>query len=339
MPALYFIDEETRERLALELKADLPAPPLLLGSASEKQITNYGARNARSVQITGHTFEPIELSGKWSGRQQGDRERPRNLARAFEALAARQKILRIEWSIYQRWGLLDFKARHTTDDEIEWSLMFTVLYDEPPNSLVVPTFTLAPGESLSLATDQSDKLDATLSRPPVWALGAYVAQLVNAKGSINNALADAQSLLVGVTSYAEISSAQLRQIASSVTLALAGSTRLVDRALAAAEESAASVDATAAQGAAVVRWAGDVEIEARRLRASIGSLLRALVEAIRPPAARRHVVRQGETLYTIATLYFGDFSAWEAIADANNLDSPAVATGLVLSIPDKVELT
>lgn len=339
MPALYFIDEETRERLALELRGDLPAPPLLLGGATEKQITSYGARNARSVQITGYAFEPIQLSGKWSGRQQGDRERPRNLARAFEALAARAKILRLEWAIYQRWGLLDFRAQHTTDDEIEWSLTFTVMYDEPPNSLVVPTFSLAPGESLSLATDQSDKLDARLATPPVWALGAYVAQLVNAKGSINNALADAQSLLAGVTSYAEISSSQLRQIAASVTLALAGSTRLVDRALAATEEGAASVDASAAQGAAVVRWAADVEIEARRLRVSIGSLLRALVEAIRPPAARRHIVRQGETLYTIATIYFGDFSAWEAIADANNLDSPAVAVGAVLSIPNRVELS
>jgi len=338
MPTLYFIEEETGDRLALEERADLPTTALALGGALEKQVTQYGARNARSVQITGYNFSPIQLSGKWSGRQQGDRERPRALARAFEALAARARILRLEWGPYQRWGLLDFDAKHMQDDEIEWEINFTVLYDRPPESIAVPSFKLAPGESLSLVFAQNDRLDLELSRPPVWALGSFVAQLINAKGSINNALADAQSVLSGVTSYAELSASTLRLIASSVGLALAGSSRLLARALTASEDVASIVSASPAQAQSAVRWAGDVELGARGLRLSIAALFLALVEAIRPPAARRHTLRDGETIYTVAALYFGDFSAWESIADANDLDSPVVMVGTSLVIPDKVRL-
>lgn len=337
MPAVIFFDETTGESLSLESRADLPAAPIGFGAELEKQITSYGARNARSVQIVGVNFAPIELSGKWSGRQQGDRTRPRALASAFEALAAKARILRIEWGPYQRWGLLDFYADHTLDDEIAFKITFTVLYDKPPASLSPPAFRLAPGDSLSLATDQGDKLDELLYDSPAWALGGFVAQLVNARGSINNALANAQSLLSNAASYADVSRDTLQLAASSVALALAGSSRLVDRALAASEDTAAAAGSTGAQGQAVVRWAGEVELEGRRLRLALSDLLRAISGAISPPANRRHVLRDGETLYTLAYLYFYDLSAWEAIADANGLDTPIVAAGVELLIPDRLE--
>ena len=50
-----------------------------------------------------------------------------------------------------------------------------------------------------------------------------------------------------------------------------------------------------------------------------------------------HVVRPGDTLQTIAQIYFGSPAYWYLIADANGLSgSEALTEGVTLTIPNKV---
>lgn len=339
MPSVVFVDEKDGQRVELSQFADLPSSMLPLGAETRTQITEYGGRNARSVQVLGDDHEPIVLTGRWSGRQSGERERPRALVQQFEALRAKARLLRFEWGPYQRWGILGFKHTHKTDDEIEFEIRFIVLYDKPPESLTVEPYTLAPGDQSVSVTQAGDRVASLVATPPIWALGSYVLTLNNAVAAYQNKIAEGVSILDGIASYAEISSDRLAQAIGALGSALDGVSTLVGRTLNATEDTAATVAASPSEALAVVRWTEDVELETRRLRLYLVELLRSLVSAARPASSRRHVVRDGETLYTIARLYFGDFSAWIAIADANGLTLPVVASGTVLLIPDDVRLT
>lgn len=339
MPAVIFTDEKDGQRVALEFFGDLPAGLLTLGASTKTTVTDYGGRNARSVQVLGDEHEPINLSGRWSGRQTGDPQRPRQLVQLFEALRAKAALLRFEWGPYQRWGILGFKSSHKTDDEVEFEISFMVLYDKPPESLTVAPYQLAPGDQSLGLTQAGDRVAGLVSTPPIWALGSYVLSLNNAVAGFQNKIAEGVGILSGITSYAEISSDRLRQATGALGLALGGASTLLQRTLNATEDTAATLGSTPAQALSVIRWTELVELETRRMRVNVVELLRALVAAQRPAAARRHIVRDRETLYTIATLYFGDMSAWAAIADANGLLLPIVAPGTLLLIPDEVRLT
>jgi hypothetical protein len=64
--------------------------------------------------------------------------------------------------------------------------------------------------------------------------------------------------------------------------------------------------------------------------------LRAGAEPIRPVAAHRYVVRQGDTLWTIASRVSGERDPRllvEQIAQANHLDGASIVPGQVLSVP------
>lgn len=339
MPAVIFVDEKDGFRVELSQFADLPNSPLELGTETSLQVTDYGGRNARSVQVVGDKHKPIVLSGRWRGQQSGDRLRPRQLVQQFEALRARASLLRFEWGPYQRWGFLSFDHTHLLDDDITFEIRFEVLYDKPPASLTVEPYKLAPGDQSVGVSQAGDRVAALVGNPPIWALGSYVLTLSNAVAGFQNKIAEGVGILDGITSYAEISSDRLRQATQALGNALDGASTLVARTIGATEDTAATLAASPAEALAVVRWTEDVELETRRLRLFLVELLRALVDAQRPAAARRHVVRDGETLYTIATRFFGDFSGWIAIADANGLTLPVVAAGTVLLIPDEVRLT
>jgi hypothetical protein len=54
---------------------------------------------------------------------------------------------------------------------------------------------------------------------------------------------------------------------------------------------------------------------------------------------RRHVLRRGETIQTVAYAVYGDAAAWRDIAEANNIDDPfRVPLGYELLLPDRSEL-
>ena len=53
--------------------------------------------------------------------------------------------------------------------------------------------------------------------------------------------------------------------------------------------------------------------------------------------AQAYMVREGDTLRSVARLFFGDESLWYLIAGANGLtSSDTLAAGMVITIPNKV---
>jgi hypothetical protein len=54
---------------------------------------------------------------------------------------------------------------------------------------------------------------------------------------------------------------------------------------------------------------------------------------------RRHVLRAGESLHSVAAAVYGDPTAWRRIAEANDIDDPTrIAVGRELLLPDAHEL-
>jgi nucleoid-associated protein YgaU len=54
----------------------------------------------------------------------------------------------------------------------------------------------------------------------------------------------------------------------------------------------------------------------------------------RPKPKRLHRVRQGESLYSISTLYYGTPHQWRELAKVNHLNSIILAGGELLEIPE-----
>lgn len=342
MPALIFtLESDPSAFIALREHADLPAqdPGLKLAKRTRRQVTDYGGRNARSIQITAQTYEPIELSGRWRDQQSGQPGRARALYQSFMGLAARAELVRLEWGQVQLWGMLDFDATFKLEDEIAWTITFHPDFDAAPAFLRPPAYKT---QIRTYTSNLDAKVEALAARstPPLSApvlpsfAAAVLADYLAAAAAVNGVLIALGEVLDYADLSVEVAKSAQRQAFSAVVALKALTGRL--RAATLATAAAVSSDPSEAARATVMRWIDDFELEARSTQAAAAATLRALVNSSEPPASRVHVVRSGETLQTIAILYFGDLSAWEDIADANALSAVDVAPGTQIVIPDEV---
>jgi hypothetical protein len=72
-------------------------------------------------------------------------------------------------------------------------------------------------------------------------------------------------------------------------------------------------------------------------------VVQAQTTGTRDTTSRKHVVRPGETLWSLATRYYGDGHAWRALAKRNGIptagDGAVIRVGMTLSVPPKSTVT
>lgn len=335
MTALSFtVEDDSTIFAVLEDFADKPKSKIMFGRKLTKKTTQYGGINQSSTQILGQQLEPIVLTGKWNDRQSGDMGRALRLAQSFDGLAALGKLLRIEWGPYQRWGLLDFTFEHQRLDLIEWRMEITILYDQPPAFIRVTSYKTPPDDQASEAKDQAAELRATIEDSPDGTASDLLALMVTKIAEVENDISSALAILSTVSGSAELTADVARRAAASLYSPVRAIATMRSKTKAASLDVIATVSGVAA--VSVRRWTDRVDAGALGLRATLVALIRDLLERARPPADRTWVVRDTDTLATIARSVYGDFSAWTAIADANDLTDMYVPSGTVLVLPNEV---
>lgn len=337
MPVLtLYLESDPTFFIRLERFGDLPKSAIGFGSKLRKKVTHYGKLNETSVQVSGIEHEPIQLTGVWDDRQTGLLGRAKDLVTAFRALQQRAQILRLEWDSEVRWGLLDFKAMYTRTDLVNWTIDFTVLYDEPPALIRVSTYKTPPVDQASEALDKSREMSDLVGSAPDFVAPSLLAFMLLKVASIENDITSGLSVLENLTSGVELTGEIARRAAALMYSPLVAVRSMRQRTKNAALETITSVEASGAKAVAVRRWSDDVDALALSMMRLLADLLRRIVEEAKPPSTRSTIVRQGETLMTIAQREYGDFSAWTRIADANGFDSTKVEPGQVIVLPDEV---
>jgi hypothetical protein len=332
MPALIFTST-VDPTLSIELASfyDLPNSPINFGSETRTKPTRYGGRNQASVQNLGDAYKPIEVSGKWDDRQSGNYGRAQQLATAFEAMRARSEIVRVEWLTWQRWGILHFDANHIRDDLVEWKIKVDVYWSQPPELIPISSLRTSPVDSASLLVDRVDALAALSFNSPLNTAQAFLLDMQTKILAVQGQIANVLTILDGITSTVELTADIARQAAQAAYLPLLGLQGIRARTKAATFDilsTAGGVKAVASRD-----WSDDIDRQSAQIQRSLAELIRLVIEAIKPTSTRTHIVREGESLMTIARLYYKDFTLWEKIADANDLESPVVEVGDSLIVP------
>lgn len=313
---------------------DLPQSGIRFGNKVRREITDYGERNAKSVQILGDEFDPISLNGTWDDWQTGDFGRAERLARAFEALSDRAEIVVVEWGSYVRWGLLDFWVEYMHPNKVEWQIEFEPLYKNPPQFQRLPAAPTPPGDQSAAISDLAADMSRIVAAPPETVEPGLLLQLQLGIASIENSIASAAGVLEGITGRVELT----EDIAGRAARLLYSPIRVVNSLRARTRNATLGTISTAqgAAAAAVRLWTDEIDERMTFTRRALIELLREMVDYQRPTGFRTIAVRDNETLMTIAARVYGDYSAWTRIADANNLDSPTVAAGTQIVLPDEV---
>lgn len=327
-PPITFEDETTGQVLVLG-GAELPEPPLTHGGRHRKSVTRYPGDSV-SVQMLGTEMHDVEIEGVLDDHWTGETGRAERTKDAMLQMWRAQNVVRFEYRGTELWGL--FEAR--VDEELPWryqyQITFMALWADPPEPEAVELEPL-PTDAATLVTNKVDDLDGFLTSPPpqVQQTDLMVVLLLE-MGSLTNKASGLLNVIEGVVDYAELGGELSGEAAGFCKGMVSGLVSMAERLKSATP---ASFGASGVDEYGALDWQLSAEQKVMDANQATLALLRRLLRATEPATTRTHTVRQGETLRSIARAYYGDFTQWVRIADANNLDGDDLTVGQRLAVP------
>lgn len=308
----------------------MPEPPITFGVAIRRDVTRYSGRNV-STQVLGTTYAPTDLSGVLDDSWLGVAGAAKSLRAQLEALVESGTLIGMTYDSDQWWGWLDVTFEEETPTRIGYTLAFEPLYRERPRVARV-VLSRAPVDTSSAIEAELAALDALIADPPGEVSPDLAGRLLVAVLAAENALSEVVTSLDGVTYFADLSVELAGQIARTTARSISKVGDVIASVRTVTEDALAVT--TGVPGLVASAWRDDVLAQAQASRAALLAFMVELRGVEVPDTLREHVVRTGETLVSIAGFYYGDFTLWTRIADANDLEGSSVSPGTVIKIPD-----
>lgn len=335
----------------------LPYRGMPTGGEQRVSTTWYQGNPKATQQIMGETFEPTEISGMWKSKfirvvdaretRPAERSAPdveirggvnqisggalgaEALVVIFEQLRSRGNELLFEWGPVTRYGILQsFTPRWIREEDVEWSATFNWNGAEPT---APPVRRLAlPGQPVQEAVVNTDTALARFTRrvaeaPAIRRVSALVARAREASVAFlgyTRQAADAVTLPARVAQGALSQAAQIRDDVSILT------GQVMDVPYTYMGLSDSVTDVFSIEG-----WRRDVGRQAESLAAKAQMEAEQLRSFVLSEDARSVTVQEGQSLRTIALIYYGSADDWTTIAAENNLPSSLVPAGTVVRVP------
>lgn len=308
---------------------DLPEPPIQWGGSHRKTVTRY-ARDWVSVQSHGIDLELVEIEGelkdsRWvPGHAQQVRQN-------LDAMMTARRIVLLEYDSDKLWGSFEVTFEEIRRDFVRYAISFEPLWREDPEFQTFFDFEQTPEAARGRLTQLVDDtvefgLDPPSSIIDTGFLSQAQLELLSLQNSVNGAL----SVLQEVANFQEMSLDTHKLVIRGLRRGLNALQLGIERNESIAIEAISSPGARLSASADFV-WT--LQSKQRLTRAEIFSLIRRILAETRPVSRRRYLVRDGDTLQSIAERELGDFTRWIEIADANDLDTTDVTVGQLLVLP------
>jgi len=351
MPGEAFtITELTGSQRSVELRdRALPYRPVAWGGEAKHVKKVYPGNPVATIQMLGPNETDTQIEGTWKTRYIGDMVTlegfedvggafdilgggitAERMDEVFELLRRAGNQIEVRWGPKVRRGILaEYTGNFLRVEDVEWKCVFVW------NQIGEDTAPRAPDEVTTPQTGLENALggleDIMAMLPPII-LPNVTGPLIFAEQIMAAATMSMTSALGGITGVPVVTPSQFQNISSlAIQIGLASQSMMQQTTDQSIEEWIAT------------NFVGDTltaETFRRDLGAAAAALwLAALVarESVRARVVNDYlatvVVRQNQTLRTLALEYYGSADAWTTIADANGLTSAAVARGTVILIP------
>jgi hypothetical protein len=330
------------------------------------KLTWYPGNPVATQQVLGPRETNTTMGGTWKDRfiqgavvRNGD---PGVITTAMQAVQLLDELwrsgkrVRVQWAQFVRTGLIKrFTPTADRVQDIQWEIEFewsgrddelaprAATQESAPagNDLLKllndleDIFTLAPAmaaafsariistiadvrDGVSKAIDTLRAVETLVNLP-----AAVVGSLKSSVAALGRQLQDLERRIIG-----ERSSAQDRQTATRAKGGYTDPRRLGRR-------GAALSSSAVTQELSFEAWRRTLAFAARALNAKLQRVLLDVLARSQPPTTRVVVVRQGQTLYSLATEFYGSPDFANFLANTNRLQTALVPAGFRLRVPDR----
>lgn len=325
----------------------MPHQPFEYGGTQKLIREDYPGASEPTVQVLGPRESAMTIHGTLKTNKLKDpglRDAAKEYAKLIDAMRIRGNLVKItlgggdDW---HRWGFIEeSKFRIKTLQEIEYDISFLIVGFNPPkgwrvidgqgDDLIKPNKDITNKALAALLT--SKNYPDSMPRDAVDILNGAINDMANAlnlvTGFVDGLIADGNALVgsanraIGLIKNARATisraSRQLGSLANSVT-GLPG--------LAASE--AQKTVATLTN----VSHLHQVQRSYTDLAGFLASMQAQFAKLATTIPLVRHLVRQGDTLQTIAMKYYNSSDNWKKIYDHNKLTTTQLVVGSVLEVP------
>ena len=342
---------------------NLPFRPVKDSKAERIVKTWYPGADTASVQVLGHDYQEMELTGLWDEvftpatkliveGQVVQNPMPNDLNQAMAAMMENGKPVDISWEAIDGTGYITaWEVEYETTTRMSWRLVLSrisvdfgqvdISLKKPPRPKSLLDNIQGAIDTINNAMDDMSDLERQYVTGPLAKLNSMLNQVSDlvhramdfatepakiARSAITT-LENVKQDALDIVDDARALTGQYRRVTESfghLSRPIAweyhgGSDR--------GPESAETETKTAALKRQVSSIATGIAAEAVILQTQYAAQVHSTAIAV-------HIVRQNETLQSIAWRYYRNRDRWTDIADMNGLDSGLLETGTVLLIPE-----
>lgn len=334
----------SRRSVTLRNRA-MPHRPVAWPRETVVKEQRYAGNPVKTVQVLGPDHRPLELRGAWKTKfvtqdadltgfddlwTEGDDVTAELLVAVFDRLHTASNLLEVTWaSEVWRGVMTKFEPSYARVEDIEWSCSFTWTQRGEMTAPLASPFTDSQGEN---NTALSALEDAMADVPPFAILPAMLNPLDAGLILAREAMLSLSAGLAAVSGVPEIGSEQFQAVASAAEAAATACRDMAALALDSSIESFIATDDVATVLSAQT-WARDVGNAASAMAAAAIESREAIRSRVVDGYLAVVVLRQGQTLRSLALEWYGSSDAWTTIADANGLTTSNPPAGLIILIP------
>ncbi len=321
----------------------MPHRPVGWGREVVIAAKRYAGNPTRTLQILGPDHKDLEISGKWKDRYissdadlegfddiAGESITSEVLVACFDRLLTGGNLLEVSWGPEQWRGVLKaFVPSYDRVEDISWTATFVWSQRGEMSAPLASPFSDAQSENNQALANLEDAMARV---PPFCVLPAMLNPLDAGLILAREAMLSLAAGLAAVSGVPEIGSDQFQAVASAAEAAATACRDMAGLALDSSIESFIATDDVASMLAAST-WSQDVGAAATAMAAAAIESREAIRSRVVDGYLACIVLRQGQTLRSLALQYYGSADAWTTIADANGLTTSNPPAGLIILIP------
>jgi nucleoid-associated protein YgaU len=320
-----------------------PHQPFEFGGSQALSKEYYPGNSEPTVQVLGSREQNVPIKGRLKSnkfKNEDLREAAVEYQELIDAMRLRGNLVKATLGEWRRYGFIESVTfRMNTRQDIEYEIDFFVVGFNPPT------------------LDKTTKGDGSVTAPNKEIIAAAAQALINAQNfpsemplsvadRLNNLVSDVAEKINLVTNFVEGIQNDVNSVVASANRAIG----LIKNARAFISRTTRNVGSIAQNVSGLAgSFANEAEKTANTLRnvshlhkihrdySSLALLLATLQARFAGLATTvpmvRHLVRQGDSLQTLAQKYYGNAELWQRIYTHNRLTTTTLVVGSVLEIP------
>lgn len=305
----------------------------------------YSGNPVKTIQVLGPDHRPLELRGTWKTKfvsddaslwgfddlwSEGDAITAELLVAVFDRLLAAGNLLEVSWGPEVWRGVMRaFEPNYQRVEDIEWSATFAWTQRGEMTAPLASPFTDSQSENNDALSALEDAMAAV---PPFAILPAMLNPLEAGLIVAREAMLSLASGLAAISGVPEVGADQFQAVASAAEAAATACRDMAGLALDSSIESFIATDDVASALAAQT-WSQSVGAAANEMGAAAINTREAVRSRVVDGYLAVVVLRQGQTLRSLALQYYGSADAWVTIAEANGLSTSNPPAGLIILVP------